>query len=53
MDALKKQTRILTKQKKYFNAQFDDLLKRFEKNLELVVFSLVYYRFFDEYTDKI
>lgn len=53
MQTLKTKTRKLTEFKKQFSDEIDFCLKNFNKSQELMTFCMVYFRFFDEYTNKL
>ena len=53
MQTLKQKTRQLTQFKQQFSQEIELCLKQFDKSLELMTFCMVYFRFFDEYTNKL
>ncbi len=53
MQTLKKKTRLLTQYKRQFNEEIDFCFRKFDKSFELMTFCMVYFRFFDEYTNQL
>jgi hypothetical protein len=53
METLKTKAKMLSKHKVEFSQKFDYCLEKFNKSLDLVTFAIVYFKFFDEYTDQL
>lgn len=53
MESLKSKAKLLSKHKTDFSKKFDYCLEKFNKSFNLVTLAMVYFKFFDEYTDQL